>query len=82
MSEANILDGDYVVMQAGNSHRDNDIVAVRLKDEDAVTLKMLEPTTRGSVKVKPKSHQHQTRVEEAENLIVQGRVVAVMRKCE
>lgn len=81
MSEANILDGDYVVMQSGNFYKDDDIVAVLLKDENAVTLKMLEPTERGNIKVKPKSHQHQTRIEDAENVVVQGRVVAVMRKC-
>ena len=81
MTEANILDGDYVVMQSGNAHRDSDIVAVLLKDENAVTLKILKPTGRGSVKVKPRSHKHQTRIEDAENIIVQGRVVAVMRKC-
>jgi len=81
MTEANILDGDYVVMQSGDSYRENDIVAVLLKDENAVTLKMLQPTERGSAKLKPKSHEHHTRIEKAENIIVQGRVVAVMRKC-
>lgn len=81
MAGANILDGDYVVMQSGNTHGDNDIVAILLKDESAVTLKRLERTERGNVRVKPKSHQHQTRIEEAENIVVQGRVVAVMRKC-
>ena len=81
MAEANILDGDYVVIQNGNSHRENDIVVTLLQDENAVTLKILEPTERGSVKVKPKSHQHSIRIEEAENVMIQGRVVAVMRKC-
>ncbi|MFT3893099.1 MAG: S24 family peptidase [Anaerolineales bacterium] len=81
MSEANILDGDYVVIENGNSYRENDTVVVRLKDEGAVTLKKLQPTERGNVKVKPKSHQHQTRIEEAENIEIQGHVVAVMRKC-
>jgi repressor LexA len=81
MSEANILDGDYVVMQSGDTYQDYDILAVMLKEEGAVTLKMLEPTERGSIKVKPKSPRHQTRIEDPENIIVQGRVVAVMRKC-
>jgi len=80
MTKVNILDGDYVVMQSGNSHRDNDIVAVLLKNENAATLKILQPTERGNVKVKPKSHEHQTRIEESENIVIQGRVVAVMRK--
>jgi repressor LexA len=80
MAEANILDGDYVVMQSGNSYRADDIVAVLLKDENAVTLKMLAPTARGNIRVKPKSRQ-QKRIEDPDNIIVQGRVVAVMRKC-
>ncbi len=81
MTEVNISDGDFVVMQSGNSHRDNDIVAVLLKNENAATLKILQPTERGNVKVKPKSHQHYTRIEDAENIVVQGHVVAIMRKC-
>jgi repressor LexA len=81
MSEANILDSDYVVMQSGDTYQENDIVAVMLREEGGVTLKKLEPTERGSVRVKPKSHQHQTRIEDPENVLVQGRVVAVMRKC-
>jgi repressor LexA len=81
MAGANILDGDYIVMQSGNYYGENDIVAVLLKNENALTLKKLEPTERGNLKVKPKSHQHQTRIEDPENIVVQGRVVAVMRKC-
>lgn len=81
MTDANILDGDYVIIQNSNSYDENDIVVVRLKDEGGVTLKKLQPTERGNVKVKPKSHQHQIRIEEAENIEIQGRVVAVMRKC-
>jgi repressor LexA len=80
MTEANILDGDYVVMQSGNKFRDDDIVAVYIKDEGAVTLKMLKPTERGNVKLQPKSHKHQPRIEYPENIEIQGRVVAVMRK--
>lgn len=81
MTEANILNGDYVVIQNANSYQGNDIVVVLLMDQNAVTLKRLEPTERGSVKVKPESHQHLTRIEDPENILVQGRVVAVMRKC-
>jgi SOS-response transcriptional repressor LexA len=42
MTEANILDDDYVVIQSGNSHRDDDIVVVLIKNENAVTLKLLK----------------------------------------
>lgn len=80
MAGANILDQDYVVMQSGKNHKDDDIVAVLIKDENAVTLKMLKQTERGNVKLQPKSHRHNPRIENAENIEVQGRVVAVMRK--
>jgi repressor LexA len=81
MTEANILNDDYVVIQSGNSHRDDDIVVVLIKNENAVTLKMLKQTERGSAKLQPKSHKHQPRIENVEDIEVQGRVVAVMRKC-
>jgi repressor LexA len=83
MSRAHIMDGDYVVMQSGNTYRDDDIVSVLIKDENAVTLKILKQTRRGNVKLQPKSQnpKHQPRFEKAENIEVQGRVVAVLRKC-
>lgn len=80
MSAAKIADQDYVVMQRGNIHRDNDIVAILLKDENAVTLKILKQTKRGSAKLNPKSHKHHSRIENRSDIEVQGRVVAVMRK--
>jgi SOS-response transcriptional repressor LexA len=80
MSAARIADKDYVVMERGNTFRDNDIIAILLKDESAVTLKILSKTKRGSAKLKPKSHKHHSRIENREDIEVQGRVVAVMRK--
>lgn len=80
MSAAKIADKDYVVMQRGNTYRDDDIVAILLKRDNEVTLKMLKPTKRGSAKLKPKSHKHHARIESSDDIEVQGRVVAVMRK--
>lgn len=80
MNAAKIADKDYVVMERGNTFRDNDIVAILLKDENAVTLKILKQTKRGSAKLNPKSHRHFSRIENRSDIEVQGRVVAVMRK--
>ena len=81
MSAANILDGDYVVMQSGNNFRDEEVLAIFIKDENAVTLKVLTQTERGNARLEPRSHKHQPRIENMENIEVQGRVVAIMRKC-
>jgi SOS-response transcriptional repressor LexA len=80
MSAAKIADKDYVVMQRGNSYREDDIVAILLKRDNEVTLKMLKSTRRGSAKLEPKSHRHHPRIENRDDIEVQGRVVAVMRK--
>jgi len=79
MSKVNILNGDFIVLQIKENYKPEDIVAVLLLDENAVTLKSLLPTKRGNVKLNPKSHEHHPRIEKAENIKVLGHVVAVMR---
>lgn len=79
MSKANILNGDYIVLQIKDVYNPDDIVAVLLLDENAVTLKTLMPTKRGNIKLEPKSHKHHARIERADNIKVLGHVVAVMR---
>jgi repressor LexA len=81
MSAARIANLDYVIIQRGNVYRENDIVAILLKIDNEVTLKMLKSTKRGSANLKPKSHKHHSRFENRDDIEVQGRVVAVMRKC-
>jgi SOS regulatory protein LexA len=80
MSAAKIADKDYVIMQRGNAAREDDIVAILLKRDNEVTLKMLKSTQRGSAKLKPQSHKHHSRIENRDDIEIQGRVVAVMRK--
>lgn len=79
MTKAHISNGDYVVILSGLQSV-GDIVVAYLKDKNAVTLKMLKQTQRGNVKLQPKSHKHQPRIEKSENIETQGRVIAVMRK--
>jgi SOS-response transcriptional repressor LexA len=80
MTKAHISNGDYVVILSG-SQSVGDIVVVYIKDKNAVTLKLLKQTQRGNVKLQPESHKHQPRIEKPDNIEIQGRVVAVMRKC-
>jgi SOS-response transcriptional repressor LexA len=80
MSAARIASGDYVVMQSCNFYREDDIVAIFLKRDEEVTLKMVKSTKRGNANLKPKSHKHHSRIENREDIEIQGRVVAVMRK--
>jgi repressor LexA len=81
MSEAMIADGDIVIMQHGNAWNSGDKVAVWLDKDQGVTLKEIRPGRDGVVKLKPKSHLHPTRVEDGADIRVQGRVLAVLRKC-
>lgn len=79
MADANILDGDKVVLEQRDAYNPGEIVAFYLKDVRAVTLKRLLPGRDGTVLLNAESHKHFTRVEDAENVIAMGRVVALMR---
>lgn len=79
MVEAHILNGDRVVIEQCDAYNSGDILALYLKDQYAVTLKRLQPGRDGTVTLEAESHKHPNRVEQAENVIIMGRVVAVMR---
>jgi len=80
MENALIADGDIVILKEGDTWNDGDIVAVWLNEEGAQTLKQLYRGRSDTVKLRPRSHKHQTRVENKGDVRVMGRVVAVMRK--
>lgn len=79
MIDACVMDGDIVVMEAVQAARDGDMVAVWLKDEHEVTLKRIyrEP---GHVRLQPANRQMEPLYVDPENVAIQGRVVAVIRK--
>jgi len=56
-----------------------DIVAVWLAKENATTLKKIHQGRPGVIKLKPRSHKHQTRVEKEEDIKILGRIVGVLR---
>jgi repressor LexA len=81
MTDAMIADGDIVILKRGNAWKEGDIVAVWLDHDQGMTLKEIHTGREGTVKLKPKSHQHQTRVEDEADIKVQGRLLAVIRRC-
>lgn len=80
MEDALIGDGDTVILRQGDTWNDGDTVAVWLNEEGALTLKELYRGRGDTVKLRPRSHKHQARVEKEGDVRVMGRLVAIMRK--
>lgn len=79
MIDACIMDGDIVVMEAVPAVKDGDMVAVWLKDEHEVTLKRIYRED-DRVRLQPANRQVEPLYVDPENVEVQGRVVAVIRR--
>jgi repressor LexA len=79
MVDALIDDGDIVVMEAVPTAENGQMVAVWLKDEQEVTLKKIyrEP---GRIRLQPANKQMKPIYVKPQNIEVQGKVVAVLRK--
>ncbi|MBN1153168.1 MAG: repressor LexA [Dehalococcoidia bacterium] len=79
MIDACVMDGDIVVMEAAQSAVDGDMVAVWLKDEHEVTLKRIY-REKGHIRLQPANRQMEPLYVDPDNVAIQGRVVAVIRK--
>ena len=79
MVDALIDDGDTVVMEAVPTAENGQMVAVWLKDEQEVTLKKIyrEP---GRIRLQPANKQMKPIYVKPQNIQIQGKVVAVLRK--
>ena len=79
MVDALIDDGDTVVMEAVPTAENGQMVAIWLKDEQEVTLKKIyrEP---GRIRLQPANKQMKPIYVKPQNVEVQGKVVAVLRK--
>jgi len=79
MIDALIDDGDIVLMEPAHSAENGDMVAVWLKDEQEVTLKkfFLEED---KVRLQPANQSMKPIYQAADNVEVQGKVAAVIRK--
>jgi len=79
MVDALISDGDIVLMECVNVVENGEMAAVWLKSEKEVTLKKVyvEP---GCVRLQPANTQMQPIYAEPDNVEIQGKVIAVIRK--
>jgi repressor LexA len=81
MLDALINDGDIVIMEATQSVADGETAAVWLKNEQEVTLKKLYRES-GRIRLQPANSEMKSIYTRPENIEVQGKVVAVLRKLE
>ncbi len=79
MIDACVMDGDIVVMEAAQAARDGDMVAVWLKDEHEVTLKRIF-RDKEHIRLQPANRQMEPLYVDPDNVAIQGRVVAVIRR--
>jgi repressor LexA len=79
MLDALINDGDIVFMEVTQTVEDGEMAAVWLKSEQEVTLKKIyrEP---GRVRLQPANSEMKPIYTRPENIEIQGKVVAVLRK--
>jgi repressor LexA len=79
MLDALIGDGDIVVMEPAQTAENGDMVAVWLKAEQEVTVKRIY-RGKGRIRLQPANKQMEPIYADPENVEVQGRVVAVLRR--
>jgi len=78
MIDALIADGDIIVLEPVRTAEDGDAVAVWLRDEEEVTLKRIYFGV-GHVRLQPANPLLEPIITPAENVDVQGRLLAVIR---
>ena len=81
MLDALINDGDIVIMEATQTVADGETAAVWLKNEQEVTLKKIYREPR-RIRLQPANSEMQSIYTRPENIEVQGKVVAVLRRLE
>jgi repressor LexA len=81
MLDALINDGDIVIMEATQTVADGETAAVWLKNEQEVTLKKVYREPR-RIRLQPANSEMKSIYTRPENVEVQGKVVAVLRKLE
>ena len=81
MIDALIGDGDVVLMQHVSSVDNGDLAAVWLKNERETTLKKFY-AERGRIRLQPANSAMKSIYTSAENVLIQGRVIGVIRKLE
>lgn len=78
MIDIGIMDGDFVVIQAGDEIRNGDIVVALVNNEEA-TLKRIVFLADGRVELKPENKAMQSLFYPVNSVQVQGRMVGLFR---
>lgn len=78
MINAGILDGDYVIIKKSDSAQSGEIV-VALVDGDTATLKRLRKKG-ASIALEAANPAYKTRIYNADEVAVQGKLVGLMRR--
>ena len=81
MMDACVMDGDIVIMEATQAAGDGEMVAVWLKDEHEVTLKKIY-REESFIRLQPANRQMEPLYVSPENVEIQGKVVAVLRRMQ
>ena len=79
MIDALINDGDIVLMQPADAVDNGQMAAVWLKDEKEATLKKFYSES-GHVRLQPANRQMKPLYTKPDNVVIQGRVVAIIRQ--
>jgi repressor LexA len=79
MIDALIDNGDIVIMQSANNAEDGETVAIWLKDRQEVTLKKIYHEA-DRIRLQPANTLMQPIYSKPENVEVQGKLIAVLRK--
>ncbi len=79
MIDALIADGDIVILEPAQTANDGETVAVWLKDEGEVTLKKIH-FERDYIRLQPANPLMEPIITPIENVQIQGRMLAVIRK--
>ncbi|TMB97075.1 MAG: transcriptional repressor LexA [Chloroflexi bacterium] len=78
MIDANIEDGDIVVMESAQTAQDGDMIAAWLKREQEATLKKFYREGK-RVRLQPKNKSMQPIYTDADNVEIQGKVIGLRR---
>lgn len=78
MVDAGIFDGDYAIVRKADTAQDGDIV-VALVDQQEATLKTLRRRD-GQIQLEPANTQHTAQIYDPRRVLIQGRLVGLMRR--
>lgn len=81
MIDAMVNDGDIIILQPADEAHNGEMVAAWLKDEEATTLKYFYREN-GTVQLKPANPHYEPIKKKVDDVLVQGKVVMVIRQVQ